>query len=403
MKLIFANNYYYLRGGSERVFFDEMEILREKGHQVVPFSRHFEKNYSTDYGIHFAPSFEYDNAPLFKKFPAAFKLIYSRECADSFCKLLNNFRPEIVHAHNIYGRLTSSIIDAAKKRRVPVVLTLHDYKLICPSYLMLSNGKPCEKCIGGKFYNCLIARCHKGSLTASAVYTFEAYLNALFRKHDWITYLICPSEFIQRRYAEAGIPEKKLVHIPYPIKTGNFEPNFTAGNYVLFAGRLSGEKGVLTLLKAVKSSDILVKIVGDGPMRIKYETFAKDNEINNVDFSGYKTGSKLKAIFRNAAFLVCPSEWYENLPMTIMEAFAYGKPVIGSNIGGVPEMITDEETGLLFRAGNHRELREKIQYLLSNPSLITRMGKAARKRVEEEYKAELHYQKLMEVYKKAIL
>jgi len=178
-------------------------------------------------------------------------------------------------------------------------------------------------------------------------------------------------------------------------------PSYGNTGSILFAGRLSKEKGVITLLRAVKGLDTLFRIVGDGPMREKCETFIKEERISNVKFEGYKTGKELEDAFRNAAFLIFPSEWYENAPMAVLEAFAYGKPVIGSNIGGIPEMVINGETGFLFEPGNHHELREKIKFLLSHPDLVIEMGRRARRKVEQEYNAKLHYERLMEVYEKA--
>lgn len=398
MKIIFANNYFYIRGGSERVFYDEANMLTSYGHEVAFFARHFHKNLASEYSKYFPSELEYENVPLLKRISASFKMVYSYECKDKFDSLLRIFNPDIIHAHNIYGRLTTSIIDAAKKRYIPVVMTLHDYKLICPSYLMLLDDRICELCKGKKFYYCVLKKCHKQSLVSSLIYTIESYYNNLLKKYDWIRYFICPSKFILKKHEEAGMPEEKLIHIPNFINLENFKPNYNHEEYILFAGRLSKEKGMLTLLKAAKEINVLVRIVGDGPLRDQLYNYVKENRINNVDFEGYKSGEEFKDLFRNALFLVFPSEWYENAPMTILEAFAYGKPVIGSNIGGIPEMIIENETGLLFNPGNYQELREKINFLLSHPSLIVQMGKNAREKVEKEYNAEIHYERLMGVY-----
>lgn len=402
MKIIFANNYFYLRGGTERNFFEESKLLELHGHKITPFTRHHEKNYNSEYAKYFPTNFEYENVSLFKKFPASFKLIYSYECRSKFSELLTLFSPDIIHVHNIYGRLTTSVIDEARKREIPVVMTLNDYKLICPSYLMLSNSEVCEKCKGRKFYYCALKRCHKESFIPSLVYTVESYFNSLFRKYDWVKYFICPSKFLLEKHAEAGISDEKLVHIPHFVNAENFEPDYAVGNYVLFVGRLSREKGILTLLKAVKGLDVPLRIVGEGPMKAEYETYVQENKINDVSFEGYKSGENLRDFYKNAAFIVVSSEWYEVAGKVILEAFACGKPVIAAEIGGIPELVTNHETSLLFKPGEYQELREKIDYLLSNPSIITQMGKNARKKIEEEYNPEIHYQKLMDVYERAL-
>ena len=266
---------------------------------------------------------------------------------------------------------------------------------------MLLNGVVCEKCKDGRFFHCVVHRCHKGGFLPSIIYTCESYFNRILKKYDWVKYFICPSKFLLNKHAESGISLKRLVHIPNFIKLDNFQPSFNVGSYVLYAGRLSREKGILSLLKSIQDLDIQLKIVGDGPMRNEYERFVRENSLKDVIFEGYKSGDELRDLFRGAAFVVFPSEWYENAPMTVLEAFAYGKPVIGSDIGGIPEMIINGETGFLFSPGDHQDLREKIQYLLSNPSLIETLGRKARKRVEEEYNADLHYKRLMEIYNNA--
>ncbi len=398
MKLVFANNFYYMRGGSERVFFDEIEVLERRGHKTAPFTMHFERNLPSPYSRFFAPELKYEGVGPAKKAVASAKLVYSSEARRGFSGLLESFKPDIVHGHNIYGRLTTSIVDEARARRVPFVMTLHDYKLICPSYLMLRGETVCSRCVNGAFYNCLLSRCHKGSLASSLVYTAESYFVRAFKKYDWVSRFISPSEFLLKKLLEAGFPEKKLVHIPNFIKIDEFEPTWSNRGYILYVGRLSKEKGVMTMLKAVKGLGVELKIVGDGPMRRECEAFARDNNLNNVVFEGFKAGTALKQLYRGAAFVIVPSEWNEIFGMIIIEAFAYGKPVIGSRIGAIPELISEGRTGLLFKHGDYVGLREKMEYLLSSPSLVEKMGRNARDKVERENNPEEHLKRLMEVY-----
>jgi glycosyltransferase involved in cell wall biosynthesis len=402
MICLFANNYFYLRGGSERVFFDEIEILRDHGHEVVPFSRQDDKNDATQYAHYFAPPLAYENVSMVNKITTSFKLIYSRECGRKFSDAIRQVKPDVIHSHNIYGRLTTAVLDSAGGMNIPVVMTLHDMKLICPTYLMLSHSEICERCKGGHFYHCTFRRCHRGGTIPSLIYTVEAYFNELLRKYERVRRFICPSLFLLRKHRDVGIPEEKLVHIPNFIDSSRIEPVFRKGTYVLYVGRLSKEKGVLTLLRALSGLKVNLRVAGEGPMRDEFETFVTETGLRNVSFEGYRAGEALTDLYRNAAILVFPSQCYENAPMTILEAFAHGKPVIGSSIGGIPEMVIDGVTGLLFKPGDYRDLREKIQYLLKNHSLIETMGKNARKKVEDEHNTELHYQKLIEVYNRAL-
>jgi len=403
MKIVIANNFYYLRGGSERVLFEEKRILEENGHQVFVFSQAHPNNEHSEYANYFPPyTTNYENMPLLKRVLSSINIVYSRKVGRAFLRFLEESKPDLVHAHIIYGGLTTSILDAAAGKDVPVVMTLHDYKLICPSYIMLNRGKICEDCKGRRFYYCLLNRCHKESLQSSFVYCLESYLNKWLLKYDRIRYLICPSHFSLKKHAENGIPEEKLVYIPNFVNFVDYEANYQKGDYVLFVGRLSKEKGIPTLLEAAKRLHMPIKIVGDGPMGVELESYVTQNTIKNIVFEGYKSGEELRKLYQDAAFLVMPSECYENAPMTILEAFAYGKPVIGSRIGGIPEVIESNQTGMLFEAGNTDELRECIETLWSNNSLILEMGHAARSKVETEFSPQVHYKKLVKIYEDAL-
>jgi glycosyltransferase involved in cell wall biosynthesis len=278
-------------------------------------------------------------------------------------------------------------------------MTLHDYKLICPSYLMLNRSHTCEDCQGKQFYHCLLNRCHKRSLVASAIYTAESYYNKWLRKYDSVRFLICPSRFLQSKLLSNGFSAERLVYLPNFLNLEGFTPSYEVGDYVLYVGRLSNEKGIKTLFKAAEELEVPVKIAGDGPMKAELMSFVREHKISHVTFVGHQSGEDLKQLYKNAAFLVIPSEWYENAPMTILEAYAYGKPVIGSCIGGIPEMIEHERTGMLFRAGDAAELNECIENLWLNKGLCQQMGHAARNKVEREYSSELHYEHLMELYR----
>jgi len=381
---------------------EEMDLLRKKGQAVIPFARHRENNRTSPYSGYFAPAIEWKTSSIPAKMLTGLRMIYSSQSGKKFAELLDFVKPDIIHMHNIYGGLTTAIIDSAKRKGITVVMTLHDYKLVCPSYTMLANGKPCGECIPGKFYNCVLTRCHKGSVMASAVYTAETYFNYVFRKYEYINTFITPSRFSFEMHRKAGISANRLSYLPNFVETGNFEPSYSNSGYILFAGRLSHEKGLLTLLEACKGLEIPLKIAGDGPARPQCEIFARENNLKNVEFAGYKTGKDLKGLYKNACFVVLPSEWYENNPLSVIESFAYGKPVIGSNIGGIPELVVEGETGMLFQPGDHQQLREKMLYLFNNPSMIEKLGRNAREKVEKENNPDAHYEKLMEIYQKAL-
>jgi len=406
MRIAIASNYYYLKGGAERVLFEEKKILEAHGHQVPVFSQAHPRNEFSPYGDYFPPFKDWRGTRGPAKVAMAKSIMYDRQTARCFLRFLEAAEPDIVHAHNIYGGLTTSILDAARKKHVPVVMTLHDYKLICPSYLMLNRGAVCEDCKGGRFIHCLLNTCHKENRAASGVYCLESYLNRWLHKYDTIRYLICPSMFSLRKHAEHGIPRDRLLHIPNFVnaieqsREGRLtaEPRYEDGGYALFVGRLSSEKGIPTLLAAAKGLDVPVRLVGDGPLKTEYENWVKNNGMTHVTFEGYKSGADLKRLYENAAFLVLPSQCYENAPMSILEAYACGKPVVGSRIGGIAEMVEHGRTGLQFTPGNADELAECMRTLWLGASLRSQMGLAARDKVEREFSAEAHYEQLMEVY-----
>jgi len=404
MKILQINNYYYIRGGSERYYFSISELLNEKGHKVFYFSVKDEKNYSSLFDSYFGDFISFDkDQNLMKKIKTAFHMLYSINNKRNIRKLVDKFRPDIAHAHNIYHRVCPSVLDELKKRKIPIVLTLHDYKLCCPIYTLYREEKVCIDCLLYGKYRVVRNNCTKKSRLLSLFHwvesAFHDFIN-IYGKN--VSFFICPSLFSLRKHLECGLPEQKLVHIPNFVKVEKYDPKYDVGNYILYVGRLSAEKGIVNLLKAVNRLEIRLKVVGDGLLRNYCNIFVKENKINNVDFLGYKSGKDLEELFRNSAFIIIPSEWYENAPMTILEAFSYGKPVIGSKIGGIPEMIIDGQTGLLFKPGDYLELREKISYLINKPILIETMGKNARRKVEEEYNEEIHYKKILGVYMKTI-
>jgi len=397
MRIAMANNYYYIRGGAERVLFEEKKILEAHGHQVPVFSQSHPHNESSEFSDYYIPFKDWKNISRFQKVPMALSMMYDRRTARGFNRFLEASKSNIVHAHNIYGGLTTSILDIAKRKDVPVVMTLHDYKLICPSYAMLNRGTVCEDCKGGSFILSMLNTCHKESLTASGVYCIESYLNKWLHKYDTISYFICPSMFSLRKHAEHGINQDRLLHIPNFVNSSIYKPQYENGRYALFVGRISREKGIFTLLAAVEHLNIQVRIVGDGPLKGEYEDMAK--RMPHVIFEGYKTGNDLRRLYEDAAFLVLPSECYENAPMTVLEAYAYGKPAVGSRIGGIAEMIDHGKTGMLFEMGNVHQLSDCISKLWKDKSLCRQMGHAARNKVEREYSSELHYEHLMELYR----
>lgn len=398
-----ANNYHYIRGGSEKVFFDEIDMLHAHGHSVASFSRRLSDNLPSDHSDYFAPYREFEGVPLCTKLFTGLNIVYSFEAKSRFQQLTDRFLPDLIHGHNIYGGLTSSIIDVARSRQIPFLMTLHDYKVICPSYLMLRDGKICELCHGKHFFHSVLNKCHRDGFVPSAVYAIEAYFSRFAGKYKTVRYFICPSKFIRKKCMEAGIDEKKLKYIPNCVNTEEFQPEYGNDGYLLYIGRLSKEKGIMTMIRGIGRLGIPLRIVGVGPMKEFCEEYAAKKNFSGISFEGYKTGHELKVVYQGACAMIFPSECYENAPMTILESLAYGKPVIGARIGGVTELIEDGKDGLLFDSGNAEDLSEKTQFLFRlGRSRMKEMGVSGRRKIVERFNSHQHYKALAGLYQSAL-
>jgi glycosyltransferase involved in cell wall biosynthesis len=404
LRILFLNNFYYLRGGSERVLFDEIAMLKKAGHETAVFSRTDSQNEASLYQQAFPPDMRTDGLRIsLDALRTVREVVYSTDARERLKQVIDEFRPDIAHAHNIYGRLSTSVFDALEESAVPVVQTLHDYKLLCPSYLMLNHGQVCERCVSGGYRHAVLARCHKNSYLTSGVYAFESWFGRRFRKYGPVSCFLSPSRFLKDKILESGVVDNAVVHVPNSIDTGRIRPGLEPGGYFLYFGRLSHEKGVGTLLAAFNSIERgpALVITGDGPKRGELEELATGGR-NRVSFTGYLSGEALEKTVREAFCVIVPSECYENAPLAVLEAFAHGKPVIGARIGGIPEMIDDGVNGLLFQPGIARDLEEKMRTLSSFSSgRIREMGNAAVEKVRREYSAEMHYQRLLAVYDSA--
>lgn len=404
LNVLLINKFFYKKGGAETSFFSCVKLLEKKGHGVIPFSMTHPDNLPSEHAKYFVENIDYfAPKPLLYKAKISGKMLYSLEAGRKLRDLLKNTgkKIDIAHLHNIYHQISPSILNVLKKFNIPVIMTLHDYKLICGNYTLLNNGKICESCKGGKYYRILQKRC-KGSLINNVLITLEMYLHhKIFHLYDKVDLFISPSRFLINKFREMGF-KGRMVYLPNFIDTSSYLPNYDhEGKNIVCFGRISREKGIHTLIEAVKDMNVQVKIIGDGPEKIKLEEKVKKENINNVEFLGYKRNEELKNEIRKSMFVVVPSQWYENNPYSIIETFALGKPVIGARIGGIPELVKDHITGFTFEAGDIKDLKDKINLLLNNKNLIQVMGRNARKFVEAELNPEKYYNYLLEYYKNA--
>ena len=397
--LLSINNYFYLRGGAESVFFEEMDLFSHEGWEVVPFSMQDEKNQESPWSRFFIDSLEFENIQsIFGKAKAVPKIIYSREAQKRLRSLLAEFKPDIVHAHNIYHHLSPSILPVLKEAGLPVVVTLHDLKIACPAYRMLNDAGICEQCKGGKNYHVLSNRCIKGSALGSAVIMVESYLHqwlGSYRKH--VDRFIVPSRFYKEKFVEWGWPESQFAYVPNFVDVDQFQPYSEAGDYFFYFGRLSFEKGVGTLVRAAKESGVKLKIAGTGPDGDALRELAGDS--TNIEFLGFLRGEPLHEAIGRARAVVLPSEWYENAPISVMESCAMARPVIGANIGGIPELIREGQTGFVFPSGDVNALSQVLQDVaaMSDDKLVE-MGAAGRAWMESDFSRAAHLAMLKEVY-----
>lgn len=373
MRIILVNKFHYLKGGSETYYFGLAEGLKKLGHEVHFFAMQDEKNLPCDDADLFVSAKDYNGATsAAKKISEAKTLIYSKESLEKFEALCERVHPDIVHMNLVHRQITLSILDAPyfKEHHVPVLFTSHDYILVCPNYLMLDgSGNVCDACLGGHFKECLKRKCVKGSTAKSALAMMEADWYKRHKTYSKIDRIIAPSEFMRRKLLEGGFPEKQVVTMQNFVSEELLDRARKTEDdtdrekpYFLFFGRLSKEKGIKTLIDAFKLAlpqlpeGMRLVIAGDGPERADLESAAG----KNIEFVGFKQGEELRKLVSGAAFACCPSEWRENMPYSIVEAFAVGTPVVGSSIGGIPELVRDRGTGLLCRPGDASSLSNAL-------------------------------------------
>lgn len=356
MVILQINKFYYLSGGVERCVFNLEKILKRKGHEVVTFSMEHPKNRTNPHSGYFVRNVNLNgNRNTLSKIKSGIKSVYSIEAQKQLTRLINDTKPDIAHIHSYCYQLTPSILLTLKKEKIPAVQTSHEYKLICPNQRLfnLYTGEICENCKNRKYYKAIINKCIKNSIIASMAGCMEAYLSDKIQKYEKIiNKIISPSSFLRNKLIEFGINPKKVVHIPNFIFKDEYLPKHEFSNYIVYVGRLSGLKGIKTLINAMKLVDTCdLYIIGTGKLEDDLKSYIVKEKILNVKLIGKKYGEELKKIIRNSMFTVLPSVCYENCPNSILESFALGKPVIGSNIGGIPELIDDGYDGLLFGLG----------------------------------------------------
>lgn len=395
MKILMVNKFLYYMGGSETYTLKLSHYLEKKGHQVRFFGmEHPENVVAKDDNL--VKNIDFHNTSI-KKFTYPFKIIYSFEARRKIRKILQEFKPDIVHLNNYNYQLTPSILYEIKKCGIPMVQTVHDTNIVCPNHSLYNyqNQEICEKCMGMNYLHCIKTKCIHGSLVRSTLGAVEGWLYHSLNVYNNIDKFICPSRFIAEKITEFGFKRQNKVVI------NNFKPDLNyreveKEDYLLYFGRLSASKGTHTLLDAAKRlKHIKFVVAGQGDFE---EELSK---CQNISYLGFVKGEKLYDLIAKALFSIYPSEWYENCPMSIIESMALGTPVIASEIGGNRDLLNNGVDGLLFEKGNIDDLVEKIVYLYSDRKKLSQMTRRC-KTSSERFSLEEYYLRLMKVYNHCI-
>jgi len=399
-RLLAINNYFYRRGGAESVFLDHIDMFAAAGWEVVPFAMQHPANLPSAWSEYFVSEIEYGGAggPLTKARQAA-KVIYSLEARRKIRALIGRAPPTIAHAHNVYHHISPSIFGALKAEGVPLVMTAHDLKVACPAYKMLSQGRVCERCRGGRIHNVLLRRCVKDSAIVSGLVLLETLVHRSFGLYrDTIGRLIAPSRFYRDKLVQWGWDAGRIAYIPNCIDASQYSPAAHEGDYVIYAGRLAPEKGLTTLVRAAALSRQRLVLAGCGPEEPALRKLAEEVGAD-VTFTGYLDKPTLQRLIGEARALVLPSEWYENAPISVLEAYALGRPVIGTRIGGIPELVVDGQTGALVEPGNAEMLAEALATLASlSSSARASLGAAGRAWIAWEFSPDRYRDRTLALY-----
>lgn len=400
MKILLVNKFHYLKGGSEKYYFELGKLLKKYGHEVAYFSMEDEKNITTGDKEYFVEPIDLNKGSKLK----ALDVIYSKKNKKKMEEALENFKPDIVHLNNFQRQLSASIINPIKKKKIPIIFTAHDVQAICPAITMLDNDKNiCEKCMRGKYMNCIKKKCNKGSTLKSIIGALEGYfyrINKIYTKK--IDYIITPSEFYREKLIKDGISENKIITIHNSVELKDYDIPTEDDGYALYFGRLSKEKGVLNLINAFsKLENGILYIAGEGPEKENIEMFIKENNLQDrIKLLGFLDSTEMKEKIRKSKFVVIPSIWYENCPYSVMETLAIGKPVIGADIGGIPELVQNNRSGIMYKYNDINELADKMQKLFNNEDLVKEFGKNAKEDANKLYNRENYYSKIIKIYEK---
>jgi glycosyltransferase involved in cell wall biosynthesis len=398
--LLSINNYHYRRGGADIMFLEQNRLFEEQGWDVVPFAMQHEQNEPTPWSEHFPDELEFGNSysPLGTAVRAG-RVVYSLQARRRLRRVIDLARPDVAHVHNVYHHLSPSVLGQLGSSGIPTVVTLHDLKLACPAYQMLTHDGICERCKGGRLYNVALHRCIKGSRLLSTVVLAESSVSRLtgaFTRN--VDRFITPSRFYRDKLVEWGFDRERFSYIPNHIDPDLFDPRYEPGRAFIYFGRLAREKGLDTLVRAAAAADVPLWLVGTGPEAGPLAELARSLGAQ-VELFGYLSGGPLHERVRAARASVLPSEWYENAPVAVMESYALGKPFIGARIGGIGELVREGETGYGFTSGSVDELADALRRMADLPDeQVAAMGREGRRWMEADFTSARYVERVLALY-----
>lgn len=403
IKVLQVNNFHYPKGGSDRYFLEITHLLREAGHEVRTFSSGHPGNIDEELLV--VPPVRGTDTERAGGIGNVLQFLFSREARQRMREALEKFKPDLVHLHIYYGQLTASILQPLREAGIPIIQTLHEYKLVCATHGLYANGQFCDACQGQHFWQAVVKKCNRRSIARSGISMTESYLSNALGARDSVQRFIAVSAFQKNQLVRLGVPENKVTVLYHFTDNAPFPPA-RPGEYFLFVGRILTEKGIGVLLDAYarlgKSAPIL-KIVGTGIDRYHWQTQAVESGLaDRIEWLGFKTGEELARLYRGCLALINPSLLNETFGLTCLEALAQGRPVIASRVGAFPEVITHGVDGLLVEPGSPDALAEAMDQMLGSPERALAMGHCGFAKVNRQFSKKHHYENLYEVYKEMI-
>lgn len=408
MKIVLVNYRYFISGGPERYYFNIKEILERNGHEVIPFSIRGSRNLPAgeyekyfldvvDDEVYFAQAKKKSLKVVLKSFT---RMFYSFEARKKFGQLLDDTKPDLVYIMHFHNKISPSIIDAAKKRNVPVIHRISDFQYMCPNALFYNDRiGVCEDCLKGKRLSCVKYKCVLNSTVYSGIKMMAKWLHDIMGVTKKIDAFVVPSEFTLEKLHEYGIPKAKLNHIPTFFNLKESNPQVEYKPFFLFVGRIEKQKGLMTLIKAFEGTDYNLKIIGfsnDG-----YEDELKkelEGKAHNIEFLGRMNFEEIVPYLKTCLCTLVPSEWYDNFPNVVLESFAYKKAVIATDFGSLKYMVDNGNTGLTFKYKDISDLQKSIKYMFERQDEAKRMGENAYNTLIEKYSPDVHYKSIIDLF-----